>query len=148
MVKQIAKLTTSQFIATLQERVSSTVRERTLIVSPHHALNGKHTYLTVSFINLPLARAAERRGGGAENENNRVLFIVDGFSIDPSEPAEKVSLEHLVNHIHLNKAAEGKTVNVTRSLRKKIANPDKIATYLATYLNNLADSYAPNFTHE
>lgn len=144
------KLNAAQFADALKAKVSDTVRERTLIVSANDSLatigGRSKAYLTVTFINLPIARAAERRGGGAESENNRALFIVDGFNAD-GEPVEKVAVEHLVNHIHHNQPAGG-AITIARSLRKKTADPENVVAYLAEYISQLAAQYAPNFTHE
>jgi hypothetical protein len=92
----------------------------------------------VTFINLPFARFKEKRGGGAEAENNKQLFTVDGFNSDPSVPVDKVVVDTLRNHI----------ASRDQKLRKKTGDPAKIAEYLASYIIKIAEHFPPNFTHE
>lgn len=91
----------------------------------------------VNFVNLPLDRFHQRRGGGAESENNRQLFSVKGFSSNPFVPVAKVTVEHMVNNIL-----------GTPRLRKKTASPDRAAAYLAGYISQVAAQNEPNLTHD
>ena len=93
--------------------------------------------IAVNFINLPRERHQQRRGGGAESENNRMLFWISGFNEDPSDPVDKIKIEQSVN-----------SIRGARNLRAKTASPDKIAIYLAKYINEIAESVPPNLTHD
>jgi hypothetical protein len=97
--------------------------------------------VTVNFFNLPEARVRQRRGGGAEGENNRQLFMVWGFEPDASAPVDKVKLEQSINGI-------GGHSGWAPKLRSKTASPEKIAAYLAKYISDVAAAHEPNFTHE
>ena len=121
----------TQFLEILDSSLSPLVdRERTLTV--HGQGN-----LVVNFFNLSPERHAQQRGGGAESENNRMLFFVQGFSHDRSVPANKIKVEQSVN-----------SIRGAKNMRAKAASPDKIALYLAKYLNETAGSVPPNLTHE
>ena len=89
----------------------------------------------VYFYNLPEKRVKEKRGGGAEGMNNRLLFNVGEFA-DESHSASKVTVEQLSGFVR------------ETPFRKKTASPEKIASYLASYINKIASMYAPEFTHE
>lgn len=102
-------------------------------------------YVIVDFINLPIERFRERRGGGAESENNRMTFFAEGFGRTESDPATKVSIRQLKNGIYRHGFPSRE--NRAPDLRKKTATPDKAATYLANYINNIAAEFEPNFTH-
>jgi len=92
----------------------------------------------VNFINLPEDRHSERRGGGAESENNRMLFVIHGFDEDASTPVASVKIIQSVNSL-------GRGV---KDMRAKSGSPDKIAMYLAKYLNEIAEAVPPNLTHD
>lgn len=141
-------LTADQFMHLLGEKLSPLVRdERTTIVDYHTSMSPvvgrKSAYVSVTFINLPTSRVKERRGGGAESENNRMLFFVEGFNGPPftSESVGKVTVEQLVNNVVPRGDASSK-------LRKKTSSPDKVASYLAGYINQVASDHPPNYTHE
>ena len=97
--------------------------------------------LTINFINLPEERHRQRRGGGAESENNRQLFMVWGFDETPESPVSQVKIEQSINGIEASGTYAPK-------MRAKSGSPDKVAVYLAKYLNDVADKFPPNFTHE
>jgi hypothetical protein len=97
--------------------------------------------IAINFFNLPTARVKERRGGGAEAENNRMLFMVNGFDEDSATPVAKVKLEQSVSSI-------GHHGNWAPKMRAKSGSPDKVAIYLANYINEIASMFPPNFTHE
>ena len=69
----------TEFLDILNSNLSPLVdRERTVIATFKSSkgftpLPG-HSSIAVNFINLPQERHKERRGGGAESENNRMLF--------------------------------------------------------------------------
>ena len=132
----------NEFITLLNDLLSSLAKDgRTVLVNFRPGLVEGPTNGTVyvTFINLPSDRVKQRRGGGAEAENNRMSFSVGGFNSDHEVPVVKVKVEQLVNGI-----ARG---SIPR-LRKKTATPDKIAAYLAAYINEVAEGHEPNFTHE
>jgi hypothetical protein len=87
----------------------------------------------VNFVNLP--KGVGGAGGGAEAENNRMAFRVEGFG-DEGAPASKVSIEMSVSAL-------------PRSfrLRKKTAPPGIIAKYLADFLAEIIATVPPRFTH-
>lgn len=94
----------------------------------------------VHFYNLPIERVKEKRGNGAEAENNRMLFCVEGFAkFDPhgEPPKGKVKLETLVSMLDRKYKLRGKT-----------DTPAKVAAYLATFLNKVVKQVPPNYTHE
>jgi len=132
----------NEFFALLNDLLSTLAKDgRTVLVNfrPGFVKGPTNGTVYVTFINLPSDRVKQRRGGGAEAENNRMLFSVNGFNSDPDLPVVKVQVEQSVNGI-----ARG---SVPR-LRKKTAFPDKIAAYLAAYINEVAESHGPDFTHE
>lgn len=90
----------------------------------------------VNFYNLPLARAAERHGGGAECENNRQLFVVR-MTVD----AGKVKVEQSINGIR-NMHGDW-----APKMRAKTASYEKIAQYLANYILAIVRDFPPLLTH-
>jgi len=145
-------LTADQFMQLFKETVSPEVRdERTTFVVLHPGLGPRgrgNAHVTITFINLPTPRVRERRGGGAEAENNRMLFYVEGFNDDPfaDEPAEKVKVEQLVNNVFRPLAGAG--AESAPSLRRKTCSPERAASYLADYVTQVARDFPPSFTHE
>lgn len=95
----------------------------------------------VNYYNLPEARYKQRRGGGAEAENNRMSFSITGWGKAEHEPVEKVKVEHRVGSI----VPWGHPL---RSMRAKTGAPNKIAIYLASYINQIAEMFPPRLTHE
>jgi hypothetical protein len=132
----------TEFLDILNSNLSPLVdRERTVIATfksskDFTALPGRSS-IAVNFINLPQERHKERRGGGAESENNRMLFWISGFNEDPSDPVDRIKIEQSVN-----------SIRGSRNMRAKTASPDKIALYLAKYINEIAESVPPNLTHD
>ena len=92
--------------------------------------------VTVNFYNLPESRVQERRGNGAEVENNRQLFMIWGFNETADSPVAKVKIEQDINGIGSNGAW-------APNLRAKTASPEKVAIYLAQYINKVAADFAP-----
>ena len=79
-------MTADQFMLALKERLSVLVHdERTVLLDYHVGLvQGRgRAHVSLTFINLPYPRVRERRGGGAESENNRVLFFANNFNSPP-----------------------------------------------------------------
>jgi len=132
----------NEFLEILNSSLSPLVdRERTVIAdfksSKGFTDRPGSSNVYVNFINLPQERHRQRRGGGAESENNRMLFWISGFNEDSSDPVDRIKIEQSVNNI-----------SGSKNMRAKTASPDKIALYLARYLNETAGSVAPNLTHE
>ena len=132
----------NEFLRLLDANLSPLVdRERTVIAafksSKGFTNRPGSSHIAVHFINLPRERHQQRRGGGAESENNRMLFWISGFNEDPSDPVDRIKIAQSVN-----------SIQGAKSMRAKTASPDKIAIYLAKYINETAESVPPNLTHE
>ncbi len=99
---------------------------------------GSYETIFIDFYNLPEAIVAERQGGGAEAENNRMLFTVRGFDrANPDAPGnDKLQVEFLVSAMPRE-----------YKLRKKTAAPEVIARYLADFINRVAREVEPRLTH-
>ncbi len=98
----------------------------------------------INLINLPEGMGSA--GGGAERENNRILFSVDGFSAnldDPQPPTEKVKMQVLILSVTDDHAERTEL----RKFRGKTATPEKIAKYLADFINKVVEEISPRFTH-
>ena len=131
-----------EFTAALDRNLSPLVHnERTLIArfssSRGFTTRPFQSAIYVNFINLPEERHRQKWGGGAESENNRMMFSIHGFGEDETVSVDKVKIEHPVCGI-----------TSRPSLRGKTASPEKIAEYLAGYINKVAETVPPNFTHE
>jgi hypothetical protein len=140
------ELNAHDFTTLLREKLSPLVdNERTVyagfVSAKGFTTRPNQSSIHVKFYNLPEARLKERRGGGAEAENNRVLLHVHGFCDDMNAPVAKVKVELLVNNI-------GSRDNYAPALRAKTASPDRVAEYIADYINEIAQKYEPNFTHD
>ena len=132
----------TQFFKILNSSLSPLVDSGSTVIARFKSSAGftsrpNSSHVTVNFINLPLERHEQRRGGGAESENNRMLFSIWGFDGDPAVAVDKVKIEQLVNSIRGSK-----------SLRAKTASPDKVAAYLAKYINEIAKTVPPSLTHK
>ena len=97
--------------------------------------------VTVNFYNLPSARFNEKRGNGAEAENNRQLFMIWGFNETADSAVAKVKIEQKINGIGSNGAW-------APNMRAKTASPEKVAIYLAQYINKVAADFAPYYSHD
>jgi hypothetical protein len=94
----------------------------------------------VNFVNLPPDVGGA--GGGAEAENNRASFWIEGFRYDPSVPVDKVKVESSNNVFHRPwRGAPGVP------FRAKTGSPAVVAQYLADYLARVVATVPPNFTH-
>ena len=132
----------SEFLEILGSSLSPLVDRERMVIGRFKSSKGftnrpGSSNMAVDFINLSQARHKERRGGGAESENNRMMFWISGFNEDPSDPVDKIRIKQSVNGVQGSK-----------SMRTKTASPDKIAIYLAKYINETAESVPPNLTHE
>ncbi len=122
------------FIAALQARLH--IGDRQVRIRGED-FRGQHDAVYVNFINLPSGIGGA--GGGAEAENNRMSFWINGFDKkDRAAPAPtgKVKVE-LANS----------ALPRSYMLRAKSGSPDAIATYLADFLNKVAAEVPPKFTH-
>jgi hypothetical protein len=94
----------------------------------------------VNFVNLPPDVGGS--GGGAEAENNRASFWVNGFAHDPTVPAATVKVEQAASVFHRPwLGAPGVP------FRAKSGSPEVVARYLAAYLARVASAVPPRFTH-
>lgn len=87
----------------------------------------------VNFINLPTGHG--RGGGGAEAENNRMSFFIEGFGKETPHsppPTGKVKIEMRVSALPREYRLRGKT-----------GTPAQVAKYLADFLNNVVKSVEP-----
>ncbi len=115
------------------------LNERQIRISNRHAPDSRRTdSVHVNYVNLPpeLGRGG---GGGAEAENNRMSFWVEGFARDDEHappPTGKVKVEMATSALPREFRLRGKT-----------AAPEQIAKYLGDFLNRVAREVPPNFTH-
>lgn len=127
-----------EFTTSLNSRLSDLVQERTVRVSFSSSRGFTPRPLQslafIDFVNLPEGRHSEKRGGGAESENNRLRFTISGFDVDESTPVNKLKVEL-------------STSVFPERLRSKTASPEKIAAYVAEHLNEVASAHEPNYTH-
>lgn len=132
----------NEFAQTLKDHLSPLVRDDRVVIVRFSSSKGftarpLQSQVFINFINLPEARYRQKRGGGAENENNRMMFAISGFDTEESAPVAKVKIEHSVSSFPRE-----------YSLRRKTASPEKIAVYLADFVNKVAAENEPNLTHE
>ena len=137
---------TNDFITILQESLSQLVHAERTVYANFKSSRGFTTRpgqssVAVQFYNLPESRVRQRRGGGAEAENNRMMFWIHGFDEDSQIPVAKVKVEQSVNGIE----SPGRRAP---NMRSKSGSPDKIAAYVAEYINEIAEQFEPNYTHE
>jgi uncharacterized Zn finger protein (UPF0148 family) len=118
----------------------ASIGDRHLWVEHEHRLGGPSHYyesVYVNYVNLPTGIGGA--GGGAEAENNRLLFKIDGFhGADPHAPPPrgKVKVDMLVSALPRE-----------YSFRAKTGSPEVIAKYLGAYLTRIATEVPPNYTH-
>jgi hypothetical protein len=136
-----------QFILSLQAGLSPLVdAERTVYAQFQTSLAREGGSVYVDFVNLPTPRVEQRRGGGAESENNRTTFWIRGFDKSPADDVDEVRVEQAKNGIYGpgSPSREGRSPN----LRSRTGSPEKIAAYLARYINDVAENYPPSYTHD
>jgi hypothetical protein len=104
-----------------------------------NSLAGKrYDTVYVNFINLP--KGVGGSGGGAEAENNRMSFTIEGFGQETPHsppPTGKVKIEARVRALF---PAQYK-------LRGKTGTPAQVAKYLADFLNKVVKEVEPKYTH-
>jgi hypothetical protein len=94
----------------------------------------RYNTVYVNFINLP-----RRLVGGAESENNRMSFTVEGFGEETPHnppPTGKVKIEHRISALPRE-----------YRLRGRSGTPAQIAKYLADFLNKVVKEVEPRLTH-
>lgn len=111
---------------------------RRLKLRNEFSLGGVDGDVYVNFINLP--EGIGSAGGGAEAENNRISFWIKGWPKNKADGPRtgKVKIE-CANSVFRRE--------VFPMMRAKTATPEKIAVYLAEYLNKLMAEIEPNYTH-
>jgi len=137
-------MSADDFLELLRSQLVGTIQDRVVLAEYARGFGGRGSVM-IRFYNLPLDRQRQRRGGGAENENNVILLMVDGFGTEPSHLTAKVRVEQLINGIYDGHPVGG---NRAPTLRKKTASPDKIAEYVARYLCKVAEDFPPRLTHD
>ena len=78
-------------------------------------------------------------GGGAEAENNRMLFSIKGFGKETPHsppPTGKVKIEMMTSSLPREHKLRGRT-----------GTPAQVAKYLADFLNKVVKEVEPKFTH-
>ena len=100
-------------------------------------VGNRYDSVFVNFINLPTGKGGA--GGGAEAENNRMSFTIEGFGKDTPHsppPTGKVKIEMRVSALPREYKLRGKT-----------GTPAQVAKYLADFLNKVVKEVEPRFTH-
>jgi hypothetical protein len=92
--------------------------------------------LFVNFYNLPETVLAHRAGGGAEAENNRMMFTIARVADGSYGASQKVKIEMTVS-----------ALGREHKLRAKTGKPDVVAEYLASFLAGIVASVPPRLTH-
>lgn len=109
-------------------------------LSCHSGGMGSHSQVFIDFINLPIERVREKRGGGAEGSNNRMLLVVDGFARDLGEPPPgKVKLDTRISLYGAPPALS--------KLRGKSGTPEAIAKYVSDFISKVAAEVPGKYTH-
>ena len=124
-------LSSVEFIALLKSHLQQNrmqIRIRNYETSPS-ARNSVY----VNFINLPEAIAGT---SGAEAENNRMSFWIEGFG-------RNLPMKDGMVKVQMHNSALPREYR----LRAKTATPEKIAQYLADFLNKVVKEVPPNYTH-
>jgi hypothetical protein len=88
----------------------------------------------VNFINLPMGKG----GDGAEAENNRMSFTIEGFGKETPHsppPTGKIKIEQRVSALPRE-----------YKLRGRAGTPAQVAKYLADFLNKVVKEVEPRFT--
>lgn len=99
----------------------------------------RYDTIYINFFNLPEEVVARREGGGAEAENNRMMFTVSGFGRETEHsppPTGKVKVELTVSAFPRS-----------LSMRAKTGTPEAVAKYLAAFLNKVVAEVEPHYTH-
>ena len=110
-------------------------------MSCSHGGMGSHSQVFVDFVNLPVERVREKRGGGAEASNNRFLAVVDGFARQLGEPppAGKVKAKTRISLYGAPPALS--------KFRAKTGTPEAVAKYVAAHISKMTAEVPSQFTH-
>lgn len=98
---------------------------------------GRSDSIFINFINLPLGIGDA--GGGAEAENNRMMFTISGFDMNDGHappPSGKVKVEMTLSALPRE-----------YKLRAKSGPPSQVAKYLADFINKVVAEVEPKYTH-
>lgn len=113
------------------------IGDRQIRLENYSRLGDTYADVYVNFINLP--EGIGGAGGGAEAENNRTSFWIYGFDkSDPHASAPRGKVKVVLSNTTLPRE---------HRLRAKTAPPEKIAQYLANFLNKVVREVEPRFTH-
>lgn len=90
----------TEFTQALESELSPLVRDQRTVTARFRSSRGftsrpHQSLMFVNFYNLPEARHHEKRGGGAESENNRMMFMISGF-----DEVNKVAAENEPSYTH------------------------------------------------
>lgn len=98
---------------------------------------GEFGSVFATLINLPKGIGGD--GGGAEAENNRMSFDIEGFdrkNPDAPPPKGKVKVSQTVN-----------ALGRQHQMRAKSGTPAQCAKYLADYVAKIVKEVPPKYTH-
>lgn len=121
----------NQFVDDLKSFLQIGDRVVNCSVQPNYGFDKAKSSVYVNFYNLP---SSVRGGGGAEAENNRMSFSIQGFG--DAKMNGKVKVEHQVSAFPRE-----------FRLRGKQGSPTAVAQYLANFLNDFVKKVEPKFTH-
>ncbi len=126
-----AVLDRAAFIAELESLLN--LDGRRIIVN--RPILGSSATVYINFINLP--EGVGGAGGGAEAENNRMMFSVGDFTKEGGPPPSgKVKVEMKLSMLPRE-----------YKLRAKSGPPQAAAKYLADFINKVVKEVPPHFTH-
>jgi len=135
-------MSAAQFVEALQSKINAEGR----VVRIDGKVRGTGQ-IYVNFYNIPAGEAKANRGGGAEAENNRQMFVIGGFDRkDDNALAAKVKVELSVNSLSVSGMSYAEAKAKT-TLRAKTGSPAKIAEYLAAHINRMVKEIEPRLTH-
>jgi hypothetical protein len=118
------------FVKLVQELAEHKLRDRHLKFRTYEARGSDRGSVYVNFFNLPKS-VSGAEGGGAEAENNRMMFSVY-FSPDGASGKIEMTVSALPREYRL---------------RAKTAPLPQLARYLVDFLTKVAADVPPNFTH-
>lgn len=110
-------LSSKQFAEIIQR---ADIKDRQLYIKPRSI--GSSNLMFINLYNIP-----KGIGGGADNENNRQMYMVSGFDRQSEDtPTEKVKLELSVNMLPRDKA-----------FRARSGKPAAIAAFLVSHIEKM-----------
>ena len=142
-----ANVTPTEMAALIRARLR--LGDRVVRLDPHDDTR----QLFINYFNLPDATVREKRGGGAEVENNRIMITVltpgtHGYYEKPVA-AGTVRVKSDVNTVRFGsgEAYGQRERDAAKVLRGKTGTPERVAKYIADYLNEIAKTVPPKLTH-